>query len=76
MPSVAEKRRVFRERHESGCFVRPNPWDIGGARYLQHLGFKAVATTSAGTFNGFAEATPHAELNGFFRDDAKQRRLA
>ena len=34
--------------HESGCFVLPNPWDIGTAIYLEHLGFKALATTSAG----------------------------
>jgi 2-methylisocitrate lyase-like PEP mutase family enzyme len=38
----------FRELHESGCFVIPNPWDIGSARYLAHLGFRALATTSAG----------------------------
>ncbi|PYS22888.1 MAG: 2-methylisocitrate lyase [Acidobacteria bacterium] len=38
----------FRELHESGCFVLPNPWDAGSAIYLEHLGFKAVATTSAG----------------------------
>src|ERR1700757_4248502 len=38
----------FRMLHESGCFVLPNPWDIGTAIYLQHLGFKALATTSAG----------------------------
>ena len=38
----------FRALHESGCFVLPNPWDIGSAIYLQHLGFKALATTSAG----------------------------
>jgi len=38
----------FRELHESGCFVVPNPWDAGSAIYLEHLGFKAVATTSAG----------------------------
>jgi len=48
MISNAEKRAVFRKLHESGCFVLPNPWDIGSARYLQHLGFKALATTSAG----------------------------
>ena len=48
MPSVEEKRREFRELHENGCFAIPNPWDIGSARYLQHLGFKAIATTSAG----------------------------
>jgi 2-methylisocitrate lyase-like PEP mutase family enzyme len=38
----------FRKLHESGCFVLPNPWDIGTATYLEHLGFEAVATTSAG----------------------------
>jgi len=48
MSTVAEKRRVFRELHESGCFIIPNPWDVGTARYLQGLGFKALATTSAG----------------------------
>ena len=39
---------TFRAMHESGCFVLPNPWDIGTAIYLEHLGFKALATTSAG----------------------------
>jgi 2-methylisocitrate lyase-like PEP mutase family enzyme len=38
----------FRAMHESGCFVLPNPWDIGTTIYLEHLGFKALATTSAG----------------------------
>jgi len=38
----------FRAMHESGCFVLPNPWDIGTAIYLERLGFKAIATTSAG----------------------------
>src|SRR5208282_4968773 len=47
-PSIAAKRRVFRELHGSGCFVVPNPWDIGSARFLQGLGFKALATTSSG----------------------------
>jgi 2-methylisocitrate lyase-like PEP mutase family enzyme len=48
MPSIAEKRQTFRTLHERGCFALPNPWDIGSARYLQHLGFKAIATSSAG----------------------------
>lgn len=48
MPTIAEKRRAFRQLHESGCFIIPNPWDGGTARYLQHLGFKAIATTSSG----------------------------
>src|SRR6185436_18168321 len=42
------RRHTFRRLHESGCFVIPNPWDAGSARYLQHLGFQALATTSAG----------------------------
>ena len=42
------RRNTFRRLHESGCFVIANPWDIGSACYLQHLGFQALATTSAG----------------------------
>jgi 2-methylisocitrate lyase-like PEP mutase family enzyme len=56
MPSAAEKRKTYRKLHESGCFVLPNPWDIGSARYLQHLGFKALASTSAGY--AFAQGLP------------------
>ena len=48
MPNFESRRAAFRELHAGGCFVIPNPWDIGSARYLQHLGFKALATTSAG----------------------------
>ncbi len=47
-PSIADKRRTFQQLHESGCFVIPNPWDVGSARFLQGLGFKALATTSSG----------------------------
>ena len=47
-PTVADKRKTFRKLHETGCFVIPNPWNVGTARYLQGLGFKALATTSAG----------------------------
>lgn len=47
-PGISSKRQDFRKLHESGCFVIPNPWDIGSARYLQSLGFKALATTSSG----------------------------
>ena len=46
--AFSERRKAFRALHERGCFVIPNPWDVGSARYLQHLGFRAVATTSAG----------------------------
>ncbi len=45
---TTEKRLAFRRLHESGCFVMPNPWDVGSARFLQSLGFKALATTSSG----------------------------
>ena len=47
-PSTADKRLRFHELHRSGCFVIPNPWDAGSARYLQAMGFKALATTSSG----------------------------
>lgn len=47
-PTITEKRAAFRALHKQGCFVLPNPWDIGGARALEHAGFKALATTSAG----------------------------
>jgi 2-methylisocitrate lyase-like PEP mutase family enzyme len=47
-PSVADKRKTFRQLHATGCFVIPNPWNVGTARYLQGLGFKAMATTSSG----------------------------
>ena len=47
-PSPADKRRAFRTLHDSGCFVIPNPWNVGSALYLQGLGFKALATTSSG----------------------------
>ncbi len=45
---IAAKRAAFRALHEDGCFVIPNPWDIGSARRLEKLGFKALASTSAG----------------------------
>ena len=45
---ISERRRTFRQLHQSGCFAIPNPWDVGSARYLEHLGFKALATTSSG----------------------------
>ncbi|HXU46698.1 MAG TPA: isocitrate lyase/phosphoenolpyruvate mutase family protein [Thermoanaerobaculia bacterium] len=51
-PAIA----AFRALHESGCFVLPNPWDAGSALYLEHLGFKALATTSAGM--AFARGLP------------------
>ena len=62
-PSIADKRRTFHRLHEAGCFVIPNPWDVGSARYLQSLGFKALATTSS----GFAWSHGHRD-GGMSRD--------
>lgn len=47
---------AFRALHASGCFVMPNPWDVGSAKYLTRLGFPALATTSAGV--AFAHGRP------------------
>src|SRR3954454_5220725 len=55
---------AFRTLHECGCFVLPNPWDIGTAIYLERLGFKALATTSAGF--AFSRGKPD---GGVPRDD-------
>jgi len=46
--TIAARRADFRRLHDAGCFVIPNPWDAGSARYLASLGFRALATTSAG----------------------------
>lgn len=64
-PSIADKRRTFQQLHEAGCFVIPNPWDVGSARFLQGLGFKALATTSS----GFAWSQGYPD-NGISRDMA------
>jgi 2-methylisocitrate lyase-like PEP mutase family enzyme len=55
--TVADKRAAFRALHASGCFMLPNPWDVGSARYIATLGFSAIATTSA----GFAWSTGRAD---------------
>lgn len=59
---ISERRRTFRQLHESGCFVIPNPWDAGSARYLEHLGFKALATTSSGAAWSRAQADGQMQL--------------
>jgi len=53
------RRAAFRKLHETGCFATPNPWDIGSARYLRHLGFQALATTSSGF--AFTRGLPDAD---------------
>ena len=55
--SIAQKRADFRALHTQGCFVIPNPWDTGSARYLEGLGYQALATTSS----GFAWSQGHAD---------------
>lgn len=60
MATIDEKCRTFRALHERGCFVLPNPWDVGTARWLQHLGFVALATTSAGL--AFSRGLPDAAV--------------
>lgn len=59
---VSARRRAFRQLHESGCFVIPNPWDVGSARYLQQLGFKALATTSSGA--AWRQARADGQMSG------------
>src|SRR6266481_7255677 len=58
--AFSDRRKAFRALHESGCFVMPNPWDVGSARYLQHLGFPALATTSAGF--AFSQGLPDSDV--------------
>ena len=65
MGSQAERVATFRDLHASGCFVIPNPWDVGSARTLARLGFKALATTSSGF--AWSQGRPD---NGITRDMA------
>jgi len=71
--SPDDKRATFRRLHETGCFVIPNPWNAGSARYLQGLGFKALATTSSGFAHslGFADGEQSCdEVLAHFREIA------
>src|SRR5262245_298399 len=63
---LAVRCKAFRALHERGCFVIPNPWDVGSARYLQHLGFPALATTSAGF--AFSQGLPDSGDSVITRD--------
>ena len=64
-PSIHDKRQRFAQLHQAGCFVIPNPWDVGSARWLQGLGFAALASTSS----GFAWSVGRAD-NRISRDQA------
>lgn len=61
MPQAARAHQ-FRSLHQSGCFVIPNPWDVGSARLLEQLGFKALATTSSGLAWSLGHADNHVPL--------------
>jgi 2-methylisocitrate lyase-like PEP mutase family enzyme len=63
MTDQAEKCRVFRELHASGCFLIPNPWDRGSARLLEGLGFPALATTSSGMAWSLGTTDNHVPLD-------------
>jgi 2-methylisocitrate lyase-like PEP mutase family enzyme len=64
MPATtAEKRTTFHKLHQSGCFVLPNPYDVGSAKALQRLGFKAIASTSAGFAWSIGKADNHVTLD-------------
>jgi 2-methylisocitrate lyase-like PEP mutase family enzyme len=62
MTQPTERCRTFRQLHESGCFVVPNPWDLGSARLLAQLGFRALATTSSGLAWSLGQADHHVSL--------------
>ena len=68
MSTPESMRSVFRKLHESGCFVIPNPWDVGSARFLESLGFPALATTSS----GIAWSMGHAD-NGVGLEEVLER---
>src|SRR2546430_14470669 len=73
MATASEKRATFRKLHSEGCFVIPNPWDVGSARYLQGLGFKARATASSGfaSTQGLPDgAVPRATMLAHLREIA------
>lgn len=66
MPSLKERHATFRQLHESGCFVIPNPWDMGSARMMAALGARALATTSA----GFAFTLGRPDMGRVTREEA------
>jgi methylisocitrate lyase len=60
---MSDRVRVFRQLHESGCFVIPNPWNVGSARLLAQMGFKALATTSSGLAWSLGRRDNHVPLD-------------
>lgn len=62
MANATDRIHTFRHMHESGCFVIPNPWDVGSARVLASLGFPALATTSSGFAWSMGRRDTHVSL--------------
>ena len=74
MTPTVDRCRTFRQLHQSGCFVMPNPWDPGSARALAQLGFPALATTSSGFAWSLGRPDNHVSLEealGHFRSIAQ-----
>ena len=71
MAHLTDRSRVFRQLHEAGCFVIPNPWDLGSARLLSQMGFPALATTSS----GFAWSLGRPDNHGSLEDTLAHLRL-
>jgi 2-methylisocitrate lyase-like PEP mutase family enzyme len=63
MTTISDRVKTFRGLHESGCFVIPNPWDVGSAKTLARLGFPALATTSSGFAWSLGKADNHVSLD-------------
>lgn len=63
MDPVSDRRLEFQRLHQSGCFVLPNPWDVGSARLLANLGFRALATTSSGFAWSLGRSDNHVTLD-------------
>ncbi|MGH7462144.1 MAG: isocitrate lyase/phosphoenolpyruvate mutase family protein, partial [Longimicrobiales bacterium] len=61
--TVQTKRAAFRALHAEGCFVLPNPWDVGSAVLLTQLGFPALATTSSGFAWSLGRQDNHVSLD-------------
>src|SRR5262247_720231 len=59
---MTARAAAFHELHRTGCFVIPNPWDVGSARLLARLGFRALATTSSGFAWSLGRADNHVTL--------------
>src|SRR4051794_19824254 len=66
--TTEDKCAAFRKLHEAGCFVLPNPFDVGTAKMLQHMGFKAIASSSAGFAWSIGKADSRVTLEEMLAD--------